>query len=151
MSTFIWCVIGCALGLLALLGIGLCAAAGKPAPVPMPLALHKLYPWWLGGEKKPEPPLLMPRRKRVYDRGTCPYCGELDIPLRADGEPHRRFHRCESSRAPWPPAFVQTDEPQPPVTVTTWPPQNEAVVMSPSTTSKPALTSTTWPPAPPEV
>jgi hypothetical protein len=81
-----------------------------------------LYPWWLGGEKKPEPPLPMPRRKRVYDRGTCPYCGELDIPLRADGEPHRRFHRCESSRAPWPPAFVQTNEPQPPVTVTTWPP-----------------------------
>jgi hypothetical protein len=124
MTPFIWFILA-----LALLGIGLfvwalCAAAAKPAPE-QPQGKPTLgYPWWLGGERQASPAPVVPvKAKRVYGRGLCPYCGETDIPLRADGEPHRRFHRCESSRAPWPPAFVQTDEPQPPQTVTTWPPE----------------------------
>ena len=68
------------------------------------------------------------RPKRVYIRGLCVYCGEVVV-LRSDGEPHRRFHRCESSRAPWPPAFVQDESTrlvEPAQTVATWPPESKA-------------------------
>jgi hypothetical protein len=110
-------VLGCGVIALAIWSIRHDAQRRIAPPYHLP---HLGYPWWLGGEKKASP--VPVKAKRMYGRGLCPYCGETDIPLRADGEPHRRFHRCESSRAPWPPAFVQTNEPQPPVTVTTWPP-----------------------------
>ena len=35
------------------------------------------------------------RKKHAYTRGMCPHCGELDVILRADGEPSTRWH-------PWP-------------------------------------------------
>ena len=48
------------------------------------------------------------KAKRVYLRGMCPYCGELEVVLRQDGEPSRRHHPCRASESPlvgvWPPA-----------------------------------------------
>jgi len=85
-------------------------------------------------------PLPMPRRKRgPMAEGYCPNCQEAGVYMNKDGTPNRRHHsvaRCERLRAAWltpeqvaalpthtwPPSFVQTDEPQPPQTVTTWPP-----------------------------
>jgi hypothetical protein len=48
-----------------------------------------------GGAMRPSPAPPVPAKvKRVYIRGLCPYCGEIDVVLRQDGEPSRRHHPC---------------------------------------------------------
>ena len=47
-------------------------------------------------ENVPVPPA---KPKRAYLRGLCPYCGELDVVLRQDGEPSRRHHPCVAACA----------------------------------------------------
>jgi hypothetical protein len=103
MSIYIWSVLVVAALGIGLFVVALCHAAGKLAP--MPSGPVKLYPWWLGGEKPAEAAVVPAKAKRVYIRGLCVYCGEVAV-LRADGEPHARFHSC--------PGMTQT--------VTTWPP-----------------------------
>lgn len=47
------------------------------------------------GTSRPEearPEAKAAKAKRVYVRGLCPYCGEADVILRADGEPAERWH-----------------------------------------------------------
>ena len=44
------------------------------------------------------------RAKRTYMRSICPYCGEMDIPVRRDGEPVARWHLClRNAPATFPP------------------------------------------------
>jgi len=100
----------------------------------------------------PAPPAPMPRRKRgPLTEAFCPVCGQAGVYLTRAGQPNRRYHPARdcagrliqtgsvtaatpeqvarwarqfdsSAVATRPPTFVQTDEPQPPQTVTTWPP-----------------------------
>lgn len=84
MTTLHLVLIGvCAVGWLAaaVLAWALCAAAKRRTP-------------------EPDPP-------GAYRRGMCQTCGELDVVLRADGQPHRRFHHCDPAAVQahvWPPA-----------------------------------------------
>jgi hypothetical protein len=56
----------------------------------------------------------------------CPYCHRAGVYMTKTGQPNRRYHQCDPAAVQahvWPPAFAVTDEPQPPQTVTTWPPE----------------------------
>lgn len=51
-------------------------------------------------ERKHNAPDAYQPKRRVYLRGTCPYCGEEDVVLRQDGEPSKRHHPCKLAAAP---------------------------------------------------
>jgi hypothetical protein len=121
----------------ALACAGLCWALCRAASLPTPAG----------------PPTARVRAKRQYVRSICPYCGEMDIPVRRDGEPVARWHRCvpalaganiptgSDSQHAWPPAPDTTSAPAPatntPTVMGVWPH---------ATTALPG----TWPPAPKE-
>ncbi len=54
--------------------------------------------WWAlrfnrGAHQRPEPAPPEPvKARRKYNRGRCPTCGLSDVPLRADGQPAKRWH-----------------------------------------------------------
>lgn len=60
--------------------------------------LSRLYAFWSNQaptqpQEAPVPPEVA-KPPRHFQRGACPYCGAGGVILAADGEPHRRWHRC---------------------------------------------------------